>query len=368
MNLGPYKISGNTIVYKGNNIFPPINLIKGVEPQDLSKRHFDIKSHSKWPSLMKIYDSLHKAVSQFMEKRGVLLFDLPIITRMISSPGALTGVIPSDVDPFEIKFFDYSTFLTQSSQLYLEFAINANDINEVWCWDKSFRREIADFRHLPEFTHVEYEGRVNFEKNLEIQEDFLKFIINFLIENKRKDLELFITNEDLNGLNTLIKSQFERISFHEAFNLLFEATKDEKYKAVTIKNFNAFEEILLTELVGNKPLFVTNYIGDEVAFYHAPLPENPSLVKNADLMFPGYGELIGSGERVNTKEETEKKAQHFQLDMEDYRAYIESRDPVNPVIHSGWGMGMERFLQCILKLPFIWEAKIFPRVHNSNKP
>ena len=97
-------------------------------------------------------------------------------------------------------------------------------------------------------------------------------------------------------------------------------------------------------------------------------PIGAQNLSDADFLFPGYGELIGSGERVHSLEATRAKAEHFRLDMDDYQSYIDSRDPENPVIHSGWGMGIERFLQAILKLPFIWEAKPFPRVHNQHRP
>jgi len=138
------------------------------------------------------------------------------------------------------------------------------------------------------------------------------------------------------------------------------------HKTPTLKQFNAYEEVLLTEIIGG-PVFVTEYIEEEVAFYHAKTFEKSKFVINADLLFPGYGEFIGSGERVHTKQETIEKAKHFKLNMGDYQPYIDSRDN-NFNIHSGWGMGIERFIQSILKLPFIWEAKPFPRVDNQNRP
>ncbi len=369
--MGPYKVDTKqkVIIYKGNKLFPKTTKIVGICAPDLSRRHLDLKEQKRFAALIRIYGVIHKYVSEFMEAEGVVLFDLPITTRMISSPGALTGTIISDVDPFKIKFFDNDVFLTQSSQLYLEFAITCPGINQVYCWDKSFRRERADFRHLPEFTHIEYEGNIDFEQNLELQERFLKYIVHSLLRYNKEELGTFITEEDMAQLQKLTQlKRFKRITFHDAFKILYEYTKDEKYKTPTINNFGAYEEILLTELMGNEPVFVTNYIGDEVAFYHANMKENPSLVMNADLLFPGYGELIGSGQRVNTREETLAKAKHFKLNIDDYQAYIDSRDPINPKIHSGWGMGIERFLQCILKLPYIWEAKVFPRVDNSNRP
>lgn len=371
MNLGPYRIKNKKIAYRGNKLYNSIPEVRKTNPPVLDKRHLTIKEDSKkWGSLIKIWNGVSVGINKFMQNNQVLLFDLPITTRMISSPGALTGTIISDVDPFEINFFDKKTFLTQSSQLYLEFAITNPQINSVYCWEKSFRREKADFRHLPEFTHIEYEGNIGFEKNLLLQQKFLQFLVRYLVKNYGKELSVFLKKEDIDELKRFSEiKKIKRVTFHQAFELLKKNTGDKKYDRLTILNFGAFEEIMLTEIVG-EPVFVTHFIEEEVAFYHAFLPstKNPRLAINADFLFPGYGELIGSGERVHTREETRAKANHFKLDIDDYQPYIDSRDPKNPKIHSGWGMGLERFVQSILKLPFIWEAKSFPRVDGQNKP
>lgn len=241
-------------------------------------------------------------------------------------------------------------------------------MNSVYCWEKSFRKEKADFRHLPEFTHIEFESNLRFEKNLVFQQEYLKFLISYLIKNYKKELTVFLDEKDIKELASIAHMKgFERISFHKAFDLLKQKTGSNKYDNPTITNFSAYEEVLLSEIIG-KPVFITYYIGEEVAFYHSSHPQKKDLAINADLLFPGYGEIIGSGERVHTKKETEGKAKHFKLDMDDYLPYIESRDVKKPKIHSGWGMGIERFIQPLLKLPFIWESKVFPRVHNQNKP
>ena len=369
MNLGPYKVFNNKLAYKGNKLFKPIREVRMIRPSGLNKRHLIVKEdYKKWEALIKIWDAIFKGVNKFMEKKDVLLFDLPITTRMISSPGALTGTISSDVDPFQIKFFNKKTFLTQSSQLYLEFVITNPKVDRVYCWEKSFRKERADFRHLPEFTHIEFESNIGFNENLKFQQKFLQSLIGYLLKNCNEELNVFLGQKEIKELKKFIKlKNFKQVTFHEAFKLLRERTRNKKYNTVTVRNLGAYEEILLTEIVG-EPIFVTHFIEDEVAFYHASDLQNPDLVMNADFLFPGYGELIGSGERVRTREETRQKAKHFKLNFKDYQAYIESRDPKNPKIHSGWGMGIERFVQVILKLPFIWETKAFPRVDNQSRP
>lgn len=370
MFIGPFYTKNKHLAYIGNKIFKPIGEARTIEPPDLSKRHIEIKRDiCKWEAIIKIWNEIFRASSEFMKKNDVLFFDLPITTRMISSPGALTGTISSDVDPFEIKFFNKRTFLTQSSQLYLEFAITNPKINKVFCWEKSFRRERADFRHLPEFTHIEFEGNISFEENLKFQQRYVQFLVKALIKNASNILSLFLKEKSLKQFDAFSKfnKDFERIKFVEAFKLLYDKTKNRKYKTPTIKHFGDYEEVLLTEIIG-VPVFVEEYIEDEVAFYHAKISPDSKFVKNADFLFPGYGELIGSGERVHTKEETVNKAKYFKLNMKDYQPYVDSRVMKRPKIHCGWGMGIERFIQIVLKLPFIWETKPFPRIDGQNHP
>lgn len=367
-SLGPYLAKNGKIIYIGNKIFAPIKNVAGIHPSSLEKRYLDIgKNANRWAATIKIWDEIFNASVVFMKQNRAYLFDLPITTRMISSPGALTGTILSDVRPFKIDFFGRKTFLTQSSQLYLEFAICNQKIDKVFCWEKSFRMERADYRHLPEFTHIEFEGNIDFYKNLEFQEKFLKFLIAHILNKCGSELLVFLKKNDISVLRKILRTKFKHITFFNAFKLLYEQTGDAKYRKVTLKNFNAYDEILLTQFIG-APVFVTNYIEDEVAFYHASDARDGRFVLNADLLFPGYGELIGSGERVHTKKEIKRKAQHFKLNMQDYKSYINSRSQNNSRIHSGWGMGIERLIHSILKLPFIWETKPFPRVDGQSYP
>ena len=368
MFFGPYRIKNACLSYTGNKIFKPMDDVQNTRPPKLNRRHIDIRKDArKWEAIIKIWNEIFRASAEFMRKNNALFFNLPITTRMISSPGALTGTISSDIDPFRIKFFDETTFLTQSSQLYLEFAITNPKINKVFCWEKSFRRERADFRHLPEFTHIEFEANIPFEKNLKFQQQYVQFLITSLIKNVPEDLKVFLEEKDLKLLESFsgIK-KIEGIKFVDTFKLLYVKTGNPRHKIPTLRQFGAYEEILLTEIIGG-PVFVTEYIEEEVAFYHAKISKKSKFVRNADFLFPGYGELIGSGERVHTKQETEEKAKHFRLNIKDYQPYIDSRTGKTK-IHSGWGMGIERFIQAILKLPFIWETKPFPRVDNQSRP
>jgi asparaginyl-tRNA synthetase len=137
-----------------------------------------------------------------------------------------------------------------------------------------------------------------------------------------------------------------------------------------VPNFDAAAEVSICELVGKgQPVFVLGYPLKEVAFYHAAQPRHAQFAINADLLFPGFGEIIGCGQRVLTKKDLEKKFALFDFPKNDYRWYGEIRDQrLGKVIHSGFGMGIERFLTSILRLPSVYHATAFPRVSNSLYP
>jgi len=365
--VGPYRTRDGELQCIGWDAKEAFEEVRGCDPPDLARHHLEIaQPGGPWRALAEIYDSVHYETVAFMRREGAVAIDLPITTRMISSPGALTGTIPSDVPPFRLDIFGQELFLTQSSQLYLELALTMPRLSKVYCWDKSFRRERADFKHLPEFTHVEFEAHMDFGECLATQERYLRHVVSRLLEGVPQYLETFTSVGRLCRLEALLGRDFRRIPFAEAFRILHRATGDDRYATPTVADFTTYEEVLLSELLGGDFIFVTSYPTDEVAFYHALDPEDDTVVMNADLLWPGYGELIGSGQRVHTRAELEAKARRFKLAMDDYLPYLDSR--LEPRLHSGWGMGIERFLQALLGLPFIWQAKLFPRLHTCARP
>lgn len=367
VTVGPYRTRDGDLQFIGCETSGAFEEVRDLDPPDLARHHLEIaQPGGPWRALAEIYDSVHYETVAFMRREGAVAIDLPITTRMISSPGALAGTIPSDVPPFRLDMFGQELFLTQSSQLYLELALTMPGLRKVYCWDKSFRRERADFKHLPEFTHVEFEAKMNFEECLLIQQRYLRHLIARLLEETGKPLERLTSATRLAYVDDLVSREFRRVRFAEAFRILHRATGDERYRSPTVSSFTTYEEVLLCELIGGGPVFVTHYPMEEVAFYHALDPEDSGVALNADLLWPGYGELIGSGQRIHTRDQLEAKARHFKLNMDDYLPYLESR--LEPRLHSGWGMGIERFLQALLGLPFIWEAKIFPRLHGTARP
>ena len=299
---------------------------------------------------------------------------LPMTTRMISSPGAVYGKesidYTTDTSPMALRWFDLpnQVFLAESSQIYLELALLQKDIDQVFANYHSFRKEESDATHLSEFHHVEYEGKISQKRNLEVIKDMLKIIVSGLIKDNLGDLRLFIHDERIGELEVMFSKPIQIITLKEALSYLYEDTKDERYKEFTLQNFGPYEEIRLTEIIGNV-VGVSEMPLLEVPFYHA-MKDNtdPLVADNTDIIWPGYRETVGSGHRVRSLSELEEKALIFNLPKEDYEPYIQSRRFSDYKETSGFGIGWERLIQGILEMPFIYSASLFPRVHNTLKP
>lgn len=213
---GPYQIVNKLLAYSGNSIFPPVSDDSHLNNASVHKSEGDLfhrlTSHpGRATALISIYDHIHGHVAEFMSAAGTKLFNLPTLTRMISSPGALTGTIPTDVDPFRVPFFGREMFLTQSSQLFLEIALLVSGIEDLYCFEKSFRNEHSDFRHLPEFTHVEYEGARDFEQILSHQENFLRNLVLNLCSNQKSSLRQFLSEDEILDLTEAVNRPFIRM-------------------------------------------------------------------------------------------------------------------------------------------------------------
>ncbi|MEM2956564.1 MAG: amino acid--tRNA ligase-related protein [Candidatus Pacearchaeota archaeon] len=171
--LGPYCANKDkTMSYRGNKIFRPIkNVLEFDVPIDeIKNRVGSLKNNDMWFHLSKINHSINKSANNFFDKQGALFVNLPLTTRMISSPGAVYGKYKlnytTDTCPITLKWFDLpkKVFLSESSQIYLELALLQKNIDKVYSIYNSFRKERADATHLSEFHHIEFEGKINQEE------------------------------------------------------------------------------------------------------------------------------------------------------------------------------------------------------------
>lgn len=377
MNIYQAKPDGE-ITYLGNKIFTPIKDVRKINwpPKNLNRRVYYLSKEKKWHHIHKIDSSVFNATVAYFKKIKAEWVNLPLTTKMISSPGEVyAGQVldyTTDTLPLEINWFNTKerVFLSESSQFYLELRLIMDNINKVFSIYNSFRKEKSDFTHLSEFQHIEFEGHVTFKENTATFINLIDFIINYLLEHNEQNLAFFLNKKELNELTKGIKNNTYSVLFIDVLDALFKETKNDKYKDFTMKNFGSWEEIMITQIYKGSVL-VTNFPMLQIPFYHKVAKNkinNIPLAENADLVLQGYRETVGSGVRVSNAKALAEKARIFRLPEIDYKPYLDTRRLKKYRQTAGFGLGWQRLTQWLLKLPFIWDTTPIPRGHTVPRP
>ncbi|MBU6500884.1 MAG: asparagine--tRNA ligase [Patescibacteria group bacterium] len=380
---GPYSATfknGKKIInYKGNKVWPKIGDVaaRKFSPDIAEERLEAIVKEKRFFHLHKIDDAIFKSAVDFFRLLGAEWCNLPLTTLMISSPGEVYAGkklnYTTDTLPVELSWFGNKRkiFLSESSQFYLELRLLIDKVDKVFSIYNSFRKEPADFCHLSEFQHLEFEGKVGFNENISVFLGLLRHITGYLIRHNRKDLGFFLTPGEISSLTkTFDKKNIAVLTLREALQLLFDATGDKAYREFSLRHFGAWEEIKITELLG-KHVLLTEYPVLQIPFYHngkKVAPDGLRLAENADLILYGYRETVGSGTRITDKKVLARKAKEFNLPLADYGYYLKMRSFKNYKKTSGFGLGWQRYVQWLLKMPYIWEAAHIPRGHHLPRP
>ncbi|MEG2707931.1 MAG: amino acid--tRNA ligase-related protein, partial [Vagococcus sp.] len=243
-----------------------------------------------------------------------------------------------------------------TGQLYLEAAAMA--FGKVFSFGPTFRAEKSKTRrHLTEFWMMEPEmAFVTQEESLEIQEQYVAFMIEKVLENC--DYALDVLGRDKELLKKYTVLPFPRISYDEAVELLQQ---------------NGFEDITWGDDFGSphetfianhyeKPVFILNYPKSMSPFYMKPHPTRDDVVIRADMIAPeGYGEIIGGSERAIGFDYLLEQIEKDGLDRKDYEWYLDLQK-YGPVPHSGFGLGLERTVTWVCGIEHVREASPFPRL------
>lgn len=366
------------IYFLGNNFFQPQVIKKWVIEEDLLVNRIDrIVNEKSFLHLHNLDNAIFYSTIEYFRNLWAKWTNLPLTTLMISSPGEVyawqTLDYTTDSLPIEIPDWFWSwkrIFMAESSQFYLELILLIQGVNHVFSIYNSFRKEPSDSTHLSEFQHIEYEGKIWLAENIKIFLWLYEYIMEYIFRNNIDDLRIFLTDEQIEEKKKIIKKGPIRIQFYDALKLLYDATKDEKYKEFTMKYFWSREEIKLTELLWWN-VIVESFPMLQIPFYHAIAEETVDWVpvaKNADFILYGYRETIGSWERIIDKETLLKKADIFNLPKADYLPYVISRDYKTYERTSGFWLWRQRLLQWITNQPYIYEATIIPRTHLVPNP
>ena len=310
----------------------------------MEHRHLWLRSRRQH-AVLRIRATIMKAMQDWLDDNGFLRVDTPILT-----PAACEGTTTL----FEADYFEEKAYLSQSGQLYNE--ATAAAFGKVYTFGPTFRAEKSKTRrHLMEFWMCEPEmAFCDFQLNMEIQEQFLSYVVQTVLE--KRAFELDVLERDVDKL-AKVKAPFPRITYDEAVAKL-------KEKGVDFEDGNDFggtDETLLSEDY-DCPIFVTHFPTAIKAFYMKPDPNNPERVLGADVLAPeGYGEIIGGGERISDLELLEKRIAEHELPIESYQWYLDIRR-YGTVPHSGFGIGLERTVSWICGLNHVRETVPFPRM------
>ncbi|WP_432667552.1 asparagine--tRNA ligase [Wukongibacter baidiensis] len=313
------------------------------------------------------------AIHKFFNDRGFVYVHTPIITGSdCEGAGEMFKVstldfhnIPKTEEgniDFSDDFFGKETNLTVSGQLQGE--AYALAFRNIYTFGPTFRAENSNTtRHASEFWMMEPEiAFADLNDNMDLAEDMLKFMIKYVMENAPEEIEFFNKFVDkglLDRLNNVVNSDFARITYTEAIELLEKADKEFEYPVHWGCDLQTEHERYISEEVYGKPVFVTDYPKDIKAFYMRMNDDNKTVAA-MDLLVPGVGELIGGSQREERQDVLEKRMEEMDLSKDDYWWYLDLRK-YGGVKHAGYGLGFERAIMYMTGIANIRDVIPFPR-------
>ncbi len=327
-------------------------------------------------AVFRVRSLLAFATHKFFQEKGFVYVHSPIITAS-DAEGAGEMFRVTTLDPkkaplteggevdFSADFFGKKTNLTVSGQLEAEaFALAFRD---VYTFGPTFRAENSNTaRHVAEFWMIEPEiAFADLQDNMRLAEEMIKYLISYILENAKEEMELFnkfVEKGIKEKLQKIVNSEFARTTYTEAIEILQGSGEKFQYPVEWGKDLQTEHERYLTEKVFNKPVFVTDYPKDIKAFYMR-LNDDGKTVAAMDLLVPGVGEIIGGSQREERIKELEKRMAEFNINKEELWWYLDLRK-YGGVKHTGFGLGFERAIMYITGVSNIRDVIPFPRTVN----
>ena len=314
-----------------------------------------------------------QGIHRFFGDKGFVYVNTPLITASdAEGAGEMFRVTTLDInDPprddkgnvdFSKDFFGKPTNLTVSGQLEGEcFALAYSNI---YTFGPTVRAENSNTpRHAAEFWMIEPEiAFADLDDYMSLAEEMTKYVIAYVLEKCPYEMEFFnrfIDNGLIERLTNLVESDFARVSYTEAVDILKRSGVKFDYPVEWGCDLQTEHERYITEQVFKKPVFVTDYPKDIKAFYMR-LNDDGKTVAAADMLVPGVGELIGGSQREERLDLLEARMDELGLDKEAYKWYLDLRR-YGGVKHAGYGLGFERLIMYITGMSNIRDVELFPR-------
>lgn len=331
---------------------------------------------NKYGAAFRIRSELAYSIHKFFKDRDFRYIHSPIITGSdCEGAGEMFQVTSLDLEHLPKKegktdyasdFFGKEANLTVSGQLSAEmFALSLGD---VYTFGPTFRAENSNTRrHAAEFWMVEPEmAFCDLQGNMKLAEEFIKYLVGYVIAECKEDLELFAAFVDktlMPTLENIVSSDFVRLPYKEAVEILIKSGKKFEYPVAFGKDLQTEHERHLTEDHFQKPVIVYDYPKSIKPFYMR-VNDDSETVAAMDVLVPGIGEIIGGSQREERLDVLLARMKETGLSEENYWWYIDSRK-YGSVPHSGFGLGFERLIMLVTGISNIRDVIPFPRTPGS---
>ena len=342
-------------------------------------------------AVLRIRHHLAFAIHKYFNDKGYFYLHAPIITGSdAEGAGEMFKVTTLDLNNppknedgsinYKEDFFGKATNLTVSGQLEAE--LGALALSKVYTFGPTFRAENSNTsRHLAEFWMIEPEvAFADIFDNMDIAEEFLKYCINYILENCGDDLE-FLEQRKIDAekdlpqdqrsamplretLKFVLENNFERLTYTEAINILKNSKPNKKKKFQYLVNewgvdLQSEHERFLVEKEFKKPVILYNYPKEIKAFYMRQNDDNKTVAA-MDILFPGIGEIVGGSQREERLDVLKQKIADFNIEEEEVWWYLETRK-FGTVPHAGFGLGFERLMLFVTGMTNVRDVIPFPR-------
>ncbi len=325
-------------------------------------------------AVFRLRSVLSYAIHQFFQGEGFSYVHTPIISSSdCEGAGEMFNVTTFDLEKnipknekgevdYTKDFFAQKVGLSVSGQLEAESLIMG--LNKVYTFGPTFRAENSNTtRHASEFCMIEPEmAFADLSDDMDLAEKMLKYLISYVLKEIPEEMEFFnrfIDQGLLERLDLVLKSDFKRMTYTEAIDILTKSKQDFKYPVKWGIDLQTEHERYLSEEIVKGPVFVTDYPKEIKAFYMR-LSDDERTVAAMDLLVPGIGEIIGGSQREERFNVLEKRMKDLGLDPKEYWWYLDLRK-YGSVKHAGFGLGFERAIMYLSGMLNIRDVIPFPR-------
>ena len=324
-------------------------------------------------AVFRIRHAMAFAIHKYFNDKGFVYLHTPIITGSdAEGAGEMFQVTTMDLNNmprngdgsinYSNDFFGKQTNLTVSGQL--EGELGALSLGDIYTFGPTFRAENSNTpRHLAEFWMIEPEmAFYDLNDNMDLAEDFVKYIIKYALDNCHEDLEFLNNMIDkalLERLKFVVDNEFVRITYTEAVSILTSSTKKWDYQVGWGRDLQAEHERYLVEEHFKRPVIITDYPKEIKAFYMKQ-NDDGKTVRAMDVLFPGIGEIIGGSQREEQYDRLLSRIKELKLQEKDFWWYLDTRR-FGSAPHSGFGLGFERLILFVTGMLNIRDVIPFPR-------